>query len=103
MQVFNVPKVIFNCHSHEIQREFIRGFADVAGNIRRSNRDQNGQHRVYIDILNSNIVSPKGWSSSLHKLISDFSRKDVLCYFSDRYLTVAKWDMKAMWSSQAIN
>ena len=39
-------------------KEFIRGFADVSANIRRSNRDINGLHRVYFDILNSNWKLP---------------------------------------------
>jgi len=41
------------------------------------------------------IISPKGWSISLQKLVAGFARKDILCYFLDRYLVVAQWDMKA--------
>lgn len=55
---FMVPKVIQESNDSEIIREFIRGFADVAGNIRRSNRDQAGVHRVYLDVLNENWKLP---------------------------------------------
>lgn len=55
---FIVPKVIRESRDREIIREFIRGFADVAGNIRRSNRDQGGVHRVYLDVLNENWKLP---------------------------------------------
>jgi len=54
---FTVPPIIVDSEP-EIIKEFIRGFADVAGNIRSSNRDRSGFHRVYIDILNSNWVLP---------------------------------------------
>lgn len=36
----------------EIKVEFIRGFADVGGNVRPANRDEAGRHRVRLDILN---------------------------------------------------
>jgi len=52
---FSVPNILFNEQiPKEWKMEFIRGFADVAGNIRRSNRDQNkpGINRVRLDILN---------------------------------------------------
>lgn len=55
---FVVPTVIRECRDVEIVREFIRGFADVAGNIRRSNRDWAGVHRVYLDVLNENWTLP---------------------------------------------
>lgn len=54
---FIVPKVIRNA-PEEIVREFVRGLADVAGNIRRANRDQLGLHRVFLDVLNSNWILP---------------------------------------------
>ncbi len=54
---FIVPEVIRNA-SEEIAREFVRGFADVAGNVRRANRDQLGFHRVFLDVLNSNWTLP---------------------------------------------
>ncbi len=54
---FTVPTVIEDA-SEEIAREFVRGFADVAGNIRRANRDQSGFHRVFLDVLSSNWTLP---------------------------------------------
>jgi hypothetical protein len=54
---FTVPEAIAQS-SDEIVREFPRGFADVAGNIRRSNCDRNGFHRVYLDVLNANWTLP---------------------------------------------
>jgi hypothetical protein len=54
---FTVPTVIEDA-SEEIAREFVRGFADVAGNIRRANRDQLGLHRVFLDVLGSNWTLP---------------------------------------------
>lgn len=37
----------------EWKRELIRGFGDVAGNIRPANRYVDGRHRVRLDVLNS--------------------------------------------------
>jgi len=54
---FTVPELIAQSND-EIIREFLRGFADVAGNIRRSNRDRNGFHRIYLDVLNANWTLP---------------------------------------------
>ncbi len=54
---FTVPESIVQADD-EIIREFIRGFADVAGNVRRSNYDRNGFHRVYLDVLNANWILP---------------------------------------------
>ncbi len=54
---FSVPSVIWNA-PNDIVCEFVRGFADVAGNIRRSNRDRSGLHRVYLDVLGSNWTLP---------------------------------------------
>jgi hypothetical protein len=55
---FIVPPIIRESNDSEIIREFMRGFADVAGNIRRSNRDQADVHRVYLDVLNENWKLP---------------------------------------------
>ncbi len=50
---FNVPPVLFDPGvPFEVKSEFIRGFADVAGNVRIANRDQIGRHRVRLDVLN---------------------------------------------------
>lgn len=38
------------------------------------------------------IISPKGWSSSLHQLVRDFNRVDVLEYAPGQHIIVAKWD-----------
>lgn len=54
---FTVPECIRDSDK-EIVREFLRGFADVAGNIRKSNRDRNDFHRVYLDLLNQNWTLP---------------------------------------------
>jgi hypothetical protein len=50
---FSVPPVLFDPDApYEVKSEFIRGFADVAGNVRLANRDQVGRHRVRLDVLN---------------------------------------------------
>lgn len=46
---FNIPETIFYSNN-EVKREFIRGFADVTGFVRNSNRDQRGRHRVYLEV-----------------------------------------------------
>ena len=48
-----VPEVVLADRS--LALEFVRGFADAAGTIRRSNRDQNGLHRIYLE------VRPHAW------------------------------------------
>lgn len=49
-----VPSILFSKDvSKEVKREFVRGYADVAGNIRHANRYVDGRHRVRLDILNS--------------------------------------------------
>ncbi|MCC7355453.1 MAG: hypothetical protein IT330_17060 [Anaerolineae bacterium] len=50
---FRVPDVFFDeSLPKEWQREFVRGYADVAGNIRHANRYVDGRHRVRLDVLN---------------------------------------------------
>ncbi|GIV07054.1 MAG: hypothetical protein KatS3mg017_0256 [Fimbriimonadales bacterium] len=50
---FQVPEVIRAMDTPEdYLREFIRGFADVAGNIRPANRYVDGRNRVRLDVLN---------------------------------------------------
>ncbi|MBM3302908.1 MAG: hypothetical protein FJY85_23545, partial [Deltaproteobacteria bacterium] len=50
---FHVPSVFFDSTlPQEWKREFVRGYADVAGNIRHSNRYVDGRHRVRLDALN---------------------------------------------------
>ncbi|MCX7598074.1 MAG: hypothetical protein N2512_04320 [Armatimonadetes bacterium] len=48
-----VPEVVKNDSALAI--EFLRGFADAGATVRRSNRDQSGLHRVYLD------VRPQAW------------------------------------------
>ena len=54
---FLIPREIFEA-DEKIKIEFMRGYADVAGYARASNRDQRGRHRVYLDILNPNWHLP---------------------------------------------
>jgi len=54
---FEIPTEIFEANLPE-QKEFMRGFCDVAASIRKSNVDQTGRHRIYIDILNPNWRLP---------------------------------------------
>lgn len=54
---FEVPTMIMN-GIDEIKKEFLRGFADVAGSARYANRDEGGRCRIYIDVLNANWVLP---------------------------------------------
>ncbi len=50
---FRIPKVFLDPELPvEWKREFVRGFADVAGNIRHANRYVDGRHRVRLDVLN---------------------------------------------------
>lgn len=53
---FEVPDQIFETEE-SIKKEFIRGFADVAGSARWANRNRWGKCRVYLDVLNS----PSNW------------------------------------------
>lgn len=55
---YRVPDIIKSSGNKELIKEFIRGFADVSANIRSSNADQNGFHRVYMDILFKNWHLP---------------------------------------------
>lgn len=67
---FTVPKCISDSPDDEIVYEFLRGFADAAGNIRRSNRDRNGFHRVYLDVLNQNWTLPVQLCSLLQQRLN---------------------------------
>ena len=50
---FLVPQIFFSPDiPKDWKREYIRGFADVAGNIKRANRYVDGAHRVRLDVLN---------------------------------------------------
>ncbi len=55
---FLIPSVLMDpAIPRDYKREFLRGFGDVAGNIRPSNRYIDGRHRVRLDILNY----PNNW------------------------------------------
>ncbi len=55
---FTVPKVLFLPEvPADWKREFVRGYADVAGNVRKSNVYVDGRHRVRLDVLNY----PSNW------------------------------------------
>lgn len=50
---FNIPPIFFDPDlPRDWRQEFVRGYADVAGNIRHANRYRDGRHRVRLDILN---------------------------------------------------
>ncbi|MEJ5251624.1 MAG: hypothetical protein WHX60_07050 [Armatimonadota bacterium] len=55
---FQVPSVFFDPQiPKDWKIQFVRGYADVAGNIRHANRYVDGRHRVRLDVLNS----PANW------------------------------------------
>jgi len=54
---FEIPEQVFQADV-TVKKEFLRGYADVAGTARASNVDQVGRHRVYLDILNPNWHLP---------------------------------------------
>lgn len=59
---FEIPDVFFEEDTPlDFKREFVRGYADVAGNIRPANRDKMGRHRVRLDILNY----PSNWRTPM--------------------------------------
>lgn len=71
---FEVPDVFLDENTPvEFKREFLKGYADVAGNIRPANRDQAGRHRVRLDILNY----PTNWHTPVR-----------LCLLLQEYLGV---------------
>lgn len=55
---FEIPPIIFDRDlPKDWKIEFIKGFGDVAGNVRKSNRYINKRFRVRLDVMNS----PKNW------------------------------------------
>ena len=54
---FVVPSPIFET-TDENKKEFLRGICDVTAYVRKSNVDQKGKHRVYIEISNKNWYLP---------------------------------------------
>jgi hypothetical protein len=50
---FKIPPIFFEDNlPADWKREFVRGYADVAGNIREANRYVDDRHRVRLDVLN---------------------------------------------------
>ena len=71
---FRVPEIFFSTNiPNDWKREYIRGVADVAGNIRHSNRYIDGSNRVRLDVLNY----PTNWSMPVQ-----------LCTLLEGHLTV---------------
>ncbi|MHA1196165.1 MAG: hypothetical protein ACTSRH_09320 [Promethearchaeota archaeon] len=54
---FRIPQQIFRS-TLDIKKEFMRGFVDVNGKVRKANDFYNGEHRIYIDVLNKNWKLP---------------------------------------------
>lgn len=54
---FAIPEPIFET-TDENKKEFLRGLGDVTAYVRKSNNDQVGKHRVYIEISNRNWYLP---------------------------------------------
>ena len=50
---FQIPKQIFDSNS-TIQREFMRGFADTCGYLRKANAYVDKCHRIYFEIPHEN-------------------------------------------------
>jgi len=69
---FEVPDQIFEAGTG-IQKEFMRGFADVAGSARWANRNRWSKSRVYLDVLNN----PSNWKLPIQ-----------LCHLLQDYLNV---------------
>jgi len=42
------------------------------------------------------ILSPKGWSAAIEKLINTFKRYDLLEYDDNKKIVIARWDLKAV-------
>lgn len=54
---FVIPDYFFE-NDLAIKEQFLKGFCDIAGFIRKSNVDQAGYHRIYFQIPNLNWVLP---------------------------------------------
>ena len=54
---FLLPDYFFE-NTKDIKREFLKGFCDLAGYIRKSNADQVGMHRIYLQVANKNWFLP---------------------------------------------
>ena len=73
-EYFGVPEIFFSPSvPDDWKREYIRGFADVAGNVRRANRYINDTNRVRLDVLNY----PTNWDMPVQ-----------LCTLLEEHLTI---------------
>jgi len=54
---FNIPNYFYQAPT-SVKKNFLQGFADVAGFIRKGNVDQSGRYRVYLEIPNKNWYLP---------------------------------------------
>jgi hypothetical protein len=54
---FEVPTILYGVRE-DIQKEFVRGFADAAGYVRKGNADLNGLHRIFIHVAKQNWKLP---------------------------------------------
>lgn len=71
---FRVPDIFFSSNIPiDWKREYLKGFADVAGNIRRSNRYIDNSNRVRLDVLNY----PTNWDMPVQ-----------LCTLLEEHLTI---------------
>lgn len=58
-RAMSVPEALFHQDiTKDIRLEFIRGYADVAGNVRHANRYRDERNRVRLDVLNDNWHLP---------------------------------------------
>ena len=71
---FEVPEIFFSPSvPNDWKREYLRGFADVAGNVRRANRYIDKTNRVRLDVLNY----PTNWDMPVQ-----------LCTLMEEHLTI---------------
>jgi hypothetical protein len=71
---FGVPEIFFSPSvPKDWKREYLRGFADVAGNVRRANRYIDESNRVRLDVLNY----PTNWDMPVQ-----------LCTLLEEHLTI---------------
>lgn len=73
-QYFGVPEIFFSPSvPDDWKQEYLRGFADVAGNVRRANRYIDDTNRVRLDVLNY----PTNWDMPVQ-----------LCTLLEEHLTI---------------
>lgn len=54
---FCLPDFFFDLEI-PIKEQFLKGFCDIAGYVRKSNADRSGFHRIYLQISNKNWILP---------------------------------------------